>query len=81
MIWKISICDSLTHFRLNKLPTHYTLEDSQFKFRFIRLNDLDIPTEKWLNLEAQLWCVFSYFTQIRMADMQTIHADNLAFMQ
>ena len=28
---------------------HYILEDSNFDFRYVRLCDLDIPREKWLN--------------------------------
>ena len=39
----------LTHCRLNELPPHYILEDSNFDLRYIRLSDLDIPREKWLN--------------------------------
>ena len=32
-------------------PSHYTciLEDSNFNFRYVRLCDLDILKEKWLN--------------------------------
>ena len=33
----------LTHFRLNKHSSHYILQESNFKFRFVRLCDLDIP--------------------------------------
>ena len=29
--------------------SHYILEDSNFSFRYVRLSDLDIPGEKWLN--------------------------------
>ena len=39
---------SLTHFRQNKPPPHYILEDLNFSFRDVRLCDLDIPREKWL---------------------------------
>ena len=28
---------------------HYILEESIFDFRYVRLYDVDIPTEKWLN--------------------------------
>ena len=40
---------TLTHFRLNKLPHTIYLEESSFNFRHVRLCDLDIPGEKWLN--------------------------------
>ena len=39
----------LPHFRLNKLPTHYILEKLNSNFRYIRLCDLGICWEKWLN--------------------------------
>ena len=32
-----------------RAPPHYTLEDSNFDFRNVRLCDLGIPREKWLN--------------------------------
>ena len=28
---------------------HYILEESIFDFRYVRLYDIDIPKEKWLN--------------------------------
>ena len=31
---------------------HYMLEDSNFSFKYVRLCDVDIPTEKWLNYFA-----------------------------
>ena len=33
----------LTHFRLNKLPSHVILEESNFNFRYVWLYDLNIP--------------------------------------
>ena len=36
----------LTHFRLNKLPLTIHLKESNFNFEYVRLCDLDIPTEK-----------------------------------
>ena len=40
--------DYLTQFWLNRLP-NFILEESNFKFRYVRLWDLDIPRKKWLN--------------------------------
>ena len=40
---------TLTHYRLNELRPLYIMEDSDFDFRYLRLFDLDIPREKWLN--------------------------------
>ena len=39
----------LTHCRLNELPPLYILEDSNCNFKYVRLCDLHIPREKWLN--------------------------------
>ena len=36
---------ALTHFRLNKLPICYILEESNFSFRYVRLCDIDVPRE------------------------------------
>ena len=33
-------------FRLNTLPLHPILEESNFSFKHVRLSDLDIPREK-----------------------------------
>ena len=38
--------------RLNRLP-HYILEESNFNFRYVRLWNLEIPREKWLNVFAK----------------------------
>ena len=45
------LCNALTHCRLNRLShtIYYILEESNFNFRCVRLWDLDIPREKWLN--------------------------------
>ena len=44
---------SITNFRLNNLTQHYILEEFNFNFRQVRapvrLYDLDILREKWLN--------------------------------
>ena len=40
---------SLTHLTLNKLSPNYILEESNFNFRYVRLCDLDVPKEQWLN--------------------------------
>ena len=34
---------------LNRLAPHYILEESNFNLRYVRLFDLHIPREKWLN--------------------------------
>ena len=48
---KSSACIALdiTHFRWNKLSLHYIVEQSEFKFKYVRLWYLDISREKWLN--------------------------------
>ena len=38
----------LTHSRLNELP-HTTYWKIILDFRYVRLSDLDIPKDKWLN--------------------------------
>ena len=38
-----------THSGLNKLNSHYILEESNFNFRYVRQCDLDTFREKWLN--------------------------------
>ena len=38
----------LSHCILNR-PSHSIYEESNFNFRYVRLWDLHIPTEKWLN--------------------------------
>ena len=47
----VIILQILTHFRLNKLSQHYMyiLEEPNFNLSYVRLCDLDIPREKWLN--------------------------------
>ena len=45
---KMNLKWNLTHCILNTLP-HYVLEESNINFRYIRLWDLHIPREKWLN--------------------------------
>ena len=39
----------LTHYILNRFLLHYTLEELSFNFRYVRLPDLGIPRDKWLN--------------------------------
>ena len=39
----------LTDQRLNKLSERYILKESIFDFRYVRLYDVDILKEKWLN--------------------------------
>ena len=38
--------------KLNELPPHYILEESNFDFRYVRLCDLDIPRKKIVDLFA-----------------------------
>ena len=40
---------ALTHFRLNRLPSTIYIERFHFSFRYVRICDLDISREKWLN--------------------------------
>ena len=37
----------LNNLRLNQLSPHYIEEMSNFEFRYVRLCDLDIPSEKY----------------------------------
>ena len=51
----------LTHLKLNKLfHTIRVLEESIFDFRYVKLYDVDIPEEKWLNylqtVETKIRC-------------------------
>ena len=48
MLWLIAIY-TFTHCILNELPPHYILEETNFNFRYVRLCDLDILWEKWIN--------------------------------
>ena len=42
---------------LNRLAPHYILEESNFNLRYVRLCDLHIPREKWLNyMQAVCLC-------------------------
>ena len=55
----------LTHFRLNKLPPQYILEESNLNFSYVRLCDLDIPREKMTNylqtVEILIWrCILQH---------------------
>ena len=71
---KVDSLHSLTHFRLNKLPTHYTVywKSFNFNFRYVGLYDLNIlGGKKWLNyLQTMetlirshiLWCLISVCT-------------------
>ena len=34
---------------MNKLPTQDKFEEWNFDFTYVRLSDLNIPREKWLN--------------------------------
>ena len=43
------LAEPLTHFRLNKHPPHYLLEESNFNVRYVKLCDLDVLSEKWLS--------------------------------
>ena len=52
LYWSAGL-QELTQFRLNKLYalnlSHFILEFSNFSCTYVRLCDLDIPREKWLN--------------------------------
>ena len=60
----IFVCHGeLTHFRLSP---HFILEKSNFKFRYVKLCDLDITSENWLSYlqtldtlikSCTLWCL------------------------
>ena len=45
-----AICfELLTHFRLNRLPPTLCIGTVKFQIRYVRLCDLDISKQKWLN--------------------------------
>ena len=46
---KHHICSFNIFHTLTHCPPHYILEDSNFDFRYVRLCDIDILREKWLN--------------------------------
>ena len=49
-VWPVLFTWHKVSFRLNELPhTIYIFKDSNFNFRYVRLCDLDIPRERWLN--------------------------------
>ena len=65
LIWVDPCLIYLTHFRLILYSrTHYLLEESYINFKYVRLCDLDIPREKWLN------CLQTVETLIRCCILQ-----------
>ena len=52
-----------------QIPLHYILEESNFDFRYVRLCDLDISREKWLNhlqiVETlKRWCFLQHLSWV-----------------
>ena len=48
-LFKLRATINFNPMKLNELPAHCMLGDSNFDFRYVSLGDLDIPREKSLN--------------------------------